>query len=446
MMTWTTACSTTPALAQTLGDAALVAAMLRFEAELARALADAGLAAPTAADAVARVAGALAPDLSALFADGARAGTLAIPLVKALAAAVRAEDPAAAAIVHLGATSQDVADTAFVLQARAALALIDADLARAVVAAAALARRFRAAPMLGRTLLQPATPVTFGLKAAQWALALAEVRAALRRAGVEASRLQFGGAAGTLGALGEAGPRVAERLAARLDLPLPPAPWHTRRGALAGLGAQAALAVAACAGLALDVALMSQPEIAEAFEPAEPGRGGSSAMPHKRNPVRCMQIRAAHARAPHLAATLIGASVHEHERALGGWQAEWAAAPELLALAGGAAAHAAAILEGLNVDTARMRANLDALRGLPMSEAAAAALAPSLGRDGAHARVEAAAAQVAAGGVTLAEALAADPRVASAVSGAQIAALARPENALGAATAFVDAALADLGL
>ena len=430
----------TPALAALFTDAALVARMAAFEAALAQAQAEAGVIPPTAAAAIGAGASA-AFDVDALCGEAVRSGTLAVPFVQALTRIVQARDPMAASFVHFGATSQDVLDTAFVLQAKAALTLIEADLERAITAAAGIAREHRGAIMLGRTLMQPATPITFGLKAAQWLAGLLDAGEALRFAAGRALKLQFGGAAGTLGALGVHGPQVARRLALALDLPPGDLPWHARRGPLAELCAALAILAGVCGKAARDIALMAQAEVGEAFEGAEPGRGGSSAMPHKRNPVRAMQILANAARAPHLAASIMAGLPQEHERALGGWQAEWAVAPELFKLAGGSAAQLAALLATLDVRADRMRANFDALGGLPMTEAVALMLAPKLGKLEAQAIVEMAA-RATGPGLTLGEALRADPRVTEAASQADLSRALDPDLALGCAQAFIDAALA----
>ena len=448
MSTWTDAFSTTTALADAMGDGAFVRRMLTFEAALGRALADVGLAPASAAVAIAAACRDLRVDEQTLFADGAKAGTLAIPLVKLLTSLVRERDPAASAWVHFGATSQDVLDTALVLQLNDALALIEADLDRLCEAAATLARDRRHAPMLGRTLLQPATPITFGLKAAQWLAAAADCLTRVRRSASDALVVQFGGAAGTLGSLGDHAEAAAVRLNALLAPPRgrpssdrPALPWHARRGNLVSLASELGIATGACAKIARDLSLMMQFEVGEAMEPAEAGRGGSSAMPHKRNPVLCMLTLSAGLRAPQLVAILIGALAQEHERALGGWQAEWAAVPELVKVCGGAVANMADALAGLVVDEDRLQKNLDALRGLPMTEMVSLALAGKVGRDEAHKLVEAAARKTAAGEGSLAEALAEEPRVSRYFSREEIDKIVDPLNAQGAGQAFIDLAL-----
>ncbi|MGP0058007.1 MAG: 3-carboxy-cis,cis-muconate cycloisomerase [Beijerinckiaceae bacterium] len=439
----------TPAAAAIFSDESTLRQMCRFEIALAMAEGEAG-AIP--AGAAAKIAATLEtyelPHGEArekLFADAAKAGTLAIPFIKFLTAAVGARDLEAASFVHFGATSQDVIDTALMLQLAEAITLLEADLDRLCEAAAKLARTHRDTLMLGRTLLQPAIPITFGLKAAQWLAAGFECRTRLARIKPEALVPQFGGAAGTLGSLGGKGIDVAKHLVAHLPglhaghLFLP---WHTRRGNLVALAAEIGILTGLCGKIARDISLMMQLEVAEAFEPAEAGRGGSSALPHKRNPVRSMQALAAAERVPMLVGQLMADMVQEHERALGAWQAEWSAIPELFKLAAGALANMAATLEGLYVVPERMRQNLDALQGLPAAEAFAIALAPKLGRSEAHELVEAATKAVAAGQGSLAEVLGKDARVTQHLDRDAIARLADPRNGLGSAGAFVDAALA----
>ena len=440
--------ATTPVLAEAMSERSLIAGIFAFEAALARAQSLEGVIPAQAADVIARCAETMTVDPSQIAQDAARAGALTIPLVKLLIARTREQDPAAAGFAHFGATSQDAMDTALVLQLDEACALIDADLARMAAACARLADAHRASIMTGRTLLQPATPIAFGQKAAQWLMGACEDRARVRIAARDALRIQFGGASGNLGSLGDRGAAVSRRLAALLPLRHAPAedgvaiaPWHTRRGSLVNLCAALAIAGQSAAKIARDISLMAQWEVGEAAEPPEAGRGVSSAMPHKQNPVRCMAAIAAGVRAPHLLATLMSGIVQEHERALGGWQAEWAALPELVKAAGGAIAGMADTLDGLILDPARMRANVDALRGLPMAEIAALALAPAIGRDTAHAIVAQACRRVAAGGGTLAEEIARDPAATAHLTQSDIDASLDPARALGATDTFIDAAL-----
>jgi len=339
----------TPEMLEAFGDHALVRAALAFESALARAEAAEGLITDAQAKAVADAC-ARPLDVAELAAAAAHAGTLAIPLVQGL----KSTAPKA----HMGATSQDVADTALMLQAKAGLALIERDTRKLSSALADLAQAHAATPMLGRTLLQPALPISFGLKAANWLSLVDGAARRLRREAEESLALQFGGAVGTRSGLQGKGEAVAARMAAELGLASPPAPWHSRRDAVAGLGGALAILVGALGKLALDLSLMGQGEVAEAFEPRQEGRGSSSAMAHKRNPTGCQVALSAALRAPHLAATIIAALPQEHERGLGGWQVEGPVIAELFGLAHGALAALVPVFEGLEVDPARMAANL----------------------------------------------------------------------------------------
>ena len=291
--------------------------------------------------------------------------------------------------MHWGATSQDVIDTATMLSLRAGIDALLADLARAIGGFAALARQHRTPPSFARTWLQHALPMPFGLKLAEYAAALHRSRSGLalaRRALV----LQFGGAAGTLAALGDKGLQVAEQLAQELDLPLPDAPWHTHRDRIAEAASAFAIIAGTCGKIARDVSLMMQTDVAEAFEPSGEGRGGSSTMPHKRNPVAAASALAAATMAPNLAATIFAAQVQDHERSAGPWHAEWPTLPTLMLVTSGALAAIVDIAEGLEVDAARMRANLDVTAGLIMAEAVSMALAEKIGKSDAHHLIEAA--------------------------------------------------------
>jgi 3-carboxy-cis,cis-muconate cycloisomerase len=342
------------------GDEALLRAALLFEAALAEAQVAEGLI-PLEAGAAIVAACAELPDVEDLAEAAAHAGTLAIPLVQILRQRVAArQGDAVAALVHKGATSQDLADTALMLQAKAGAALVHDEAARLIQALAALAETHAATPMLGRTLLQAALPITFGLKIAGW---LQGADAALQRFDHEASsalRLQFGGATGSLAGLGGRALPIAERLAERLDLAPPSLPWQSRREAVAGLASALAILVGAVGKIARDLSLLAQTEVAEAFEPRVAGRGGSSAMAHKRNPTGCQVALSAALRAPHLAATILTALPQEHERGLGGWQAEGPVLADLFHVAHGALTAMAPVIEGLEIDAGRMAANLAA--------------------------------------------------------------------------------------
>ena len=335
-------------------DAALVGAALQFERELAAAQAEHGVIAPAAAAAVARACAGFDP--TGLAEAAAHAGTLAIPLVARLRAAVPAEHAGA---VHLGATSQDVADTALVLQIARAMPLVAGELAALADRLADLARAHATTPALGRTLLQPAELTSFGARAASWLLVVDAAAARLAREHRAASQLALGGPVGTLSALGAAGPAVRASLAARLGLADGPS-WHNRRDAIAGLGAALGIATGAIGKLARDVALLMQPALAEVAEPAIAGRGGSSAMPYKRNPTGCQVAMSAAIRAPGLVASLLGGLPQELERGLGGWQAEPPVIADLFALAHGAAHAMRVVIDGLQVDAAAIAAHADA--------------------------------------------------------------------------------------
>jgi 3-carboxy-cis,cis-muconate cycloisomerase len=339
------------------GDDALVRAALDFEAALARASGAEGLISPGAANIIGEACGAIRVDVAALADEAAHAGTIAIPLVRRLREHVAKRSPDAAALVHLGATSQDLADTALMLQAKAGAALVASE-ARAVTdALARLADAHAETPMLGRTLLQPAAPITFGLKAAGWMLGLDSARQRFERETVGALRLQLGGATGTLAGLNLA---VVARMASDLDLEPASLPWHSRRDGIAGLAAALAILIGAAGKVARDISLMAQSELAEAFEPRTPGRGGSSAMPHKRNPTGCQIVLSAAVRAPALASAILAGLPQEHERGLGGWQAEGPGLATLFELAHGALCALRPVVAGLEVDAAAMRRNLSA--------------------------------------------------------------------------------------
>ncbi len=299
---------------------------------------------------IAKACDAKAFDLAALAEAATKSGNLAIPLVKALTASVAKTDPEAARYVHWGATSQDVIDTAAMLTLRAAIDALSADLDRAVTGFAKQARQHRHTAMVGRTWLQHALPMPFGLKLAEYAAALNCSRMRLRRLRSETLALQFGGAAGTLAALGDHGWRVAEKLAVELDLPLPEAPWHTHRDRFAEAASVMAIIAGSCGKIARDVSLLMQTDVGEAFEPSGEGRGGSSTMPHKRNPVAAATALAAATMAPNLAATIFAAQVQDHERSAGPWHAEWPTLPNLLLVTSGGLAAIVDIAEGLEVD------------------------------------------------------------------------------------------------
>ncbi len=355
---------------------------------------------------------------------------------------MKADDPEAAKFVHWGATSQDIIDTATVLQLRDTLDVLDPLLDEACASLAALARTHRATPMIGRTWLQQALPITLGLKFAQWLDALLRHRARFAELRERALVLQFGGAAGTLASLREHAAGVSAALAADLKLAVPAVPWHTQRDRIAEAAACFGMLIGTLGKIARDVSLQMQTEVGELGEPAAAGKGGSSTMPHKRNPVGCAAVLTAAVRAPNLVATVFAGMVQEHERALGGWQAEWDALPDLARLTGGALAQIAQIVAGLDVNTERLAANLDLTHGLILGEAVMLALGDRIGRLDAHHVVEHASKEAVRTGATLFDVLAADATVSAHLSRDALARLLDPAHYVGEAHAYVDAVLA----
>ena len=423
----------TESMARVFSDRALIQAMLDVEAALARAEAACGVIPGEAADAIQAACKAELFDPGALGRAAVGGGNLAIPLVKALTARVSGHDAGMARWVHWGATSQDIIDTGLILQIRAALPLIDADLDALCEALATLAERHADTPLAGRTLMQQAVPTTLGAKAAGWLTGIAHSRRRLAQAGKAALALQFGGAAGTLAALHDKGPAVAAALAERLDLAFPDLPWHSQREAVADLGCALGLALGSLGKFARDLALMAQTEIGEFSEASGDGKGGSSAMPHKANPVGCARILAAARRAPGLAATLLAAMDQEHERALGGWHAEWEPLPELFGLAAMASAAARDLAENGRFHPEAMRVNLGVTSGLIMAEAVTVALGERIGKSAAQSLLEKAARRSRAERIPLAQALAAEPEIAGQFTDADLGKLLEPLNYLGAA-------------
>jgi 3-carboxy-cis,cis-muconate cycloisomerase len=432
------------------GDAAWLRALLDVEAALARALEYAGLAPAGSGKAVTEAAD------TGTF-DPAQLGTgLTGNPVPGLARALARQVPEAAReAVHKGATSQDVLDTAAMVLASRAGDVIGEDLRAAADAAAGLAAAHRGTVMVGRTLLQQAVPVTFGLVAAGWLAGLDEARAGLARVRQERLAVQFGGAAGTLASLGSDGPRVASLLAGELGLAVPVLPWHTDRLRIIDVATALARATAVLGKIARDVTLLAQSEVGEVREGSGPAggpvrRGGSSAMPHKNNPVAAIAILGCVKQVPGLVATLISAAEQEHQRAAGAWHAEWEPFSALLRLTGSAASWGADLLGGLVVDGQRMAANLAATEGLPLAEHVTGLLAGVLGPVSAHDLVARASERAMSAGLPLRDVLLgvpelADQLAAAGITGEQVEAALDPVGYLGAASLFIDAALAAHG-
>ena len=432
-------------VAATFSGRTQIQMMLDVEVALAEAEATAGVVPDGCVAAIRSAARADLYDHRVIAAEAADAGNVVIPLVRHLTERVAAEDAEAARYVHWGATSQDILDTGLVLQLRAAVPTILDHLARAVRAAAGHARRYADVTMPGRTWLQQATPITFGLKAAGWAAALDRTRRRVATALDDALVLQLGGASGTLAALGPRGLAVADALAGRLGLRAPDAPWHAHRDRLAQLACVFGVATGTAGKIVRDVSLLTQTEIGEVAEGGGEGRGGSSTMPQKHNPVSASVALAAAMRAPGLVATMLGAMVQEHERGLGGWQAEWDTLPDLVIVSAGGARGVADALDSLSVDTERMRANLEASGGALLAESVAMALAGSLGKGEAHACIEAACRRAAAEDRSLADVLGDDPVVTQYLDRDEIARRLSPDHYLGASHALIDRILSRLG-
>ena len=415
-------------------------AMLEVEAALARAEASLGIVPQHAADAIGRAAlRAHDLDRDAIVRGTENVGYPVVPLTKEL---VRLAGPEAGGYVHWGATTQDVMDTSLVLQLREAFALLERDLAGLVRALADRAARHRDDVMAGRTHLQHALPLTFGYKCAVWLAPLCAALEDLRAVRDAALVVQFGGAVGTLASLGANGRAVTLALARELGLRAPEAPWHVDRSRLAACATTLAIACGSAAKFATDVVLLMQTEVGEVFEPHAPGRGGSSTMPQKRNPIASEYVIAAARGVRALVPLVLEALVGDHERSTGPWQSEEIALPQIFVLASAAFAQARAIAEGMTVDVARMRANAGMTHGLISSEAVAMALAERIGKAEAHHAVERACARVLGGEGDLVSALAADPAVAGVFDGARLRVLLEPAAYVGESGAVVDRVLA----
>ncbi len=432
----------TDAMRAAMGEHAFLQRMLDVEAALARAQARLGIIPAEAAPVITAAADASRLDLAAMAAATRNTGYPVVGLVKQLSALA---GPDAGRWTHWGATTQDIMDTAVVLQLRDGLALIEADLRATIAAFAAMAAAHRDTVMAGRTHLQHALPVTFGYKVAVWLSPLLASLDALPRIRERALRLSFGGAAGTLASLGDQGLAVTRELAAELSLAEADIPWHVARDGLNEAVCWLGILCGTLAKIATDVMLMMQTELAEVSEPHIRGRGGSSTMPQKRNPIACeyvlSQSRGVHALVPQMLAGM----AQDFERGTGPWQTELLALPQAFLLGHGALSQARFIAEGLVVDAARMRRNLDATGGLIVSEAVMMGLAPVFGRGESHHIVNDACDLAIAEGIGLTEALMRDARVSAKLDEAAIAKMTDPTAYLGSAGVFVDRVLARAG-
>src|SRR5271170_4499782 len=429
--------ATTPELAAIFSDESVLQAMLDFETALARAEARCGVIPAQAADAITAAARLDNFDIGALADAAFRAGTPVIPLVKILTDQVRRADAQASRFVHFGATSQDVADTGLILLLKGAQTILVADLGRLEGALRRLADEHARTVMLGRTLLQAAPPVTFGLKAAGWLASVRRGRRRLQKTLSGAAVLQFGGASGTLASLGNRGIPVAQALSADLGFGNPPAaPWHTQRDQLATLICSCGVLTGSLGKMARDISLLMQNEVGEAAEPGGEGRGGSSTMPNKRNPTACALTLAAAHRVPGLVASFLSAMLQEHERGVGGWQAEWPIIAAVVQSTGVAIASMAEVAEGVSVNAQKMRLNIENTNGEIFAERAMMLLAAKLGRDVAHKILESAARKSAEEGRNLSAVLAEIPEVTIHLGPAELKQLEAPEQYLGSAEAF----------
>ncbi|AVO52383.1 3-carboxy-cis,cis-muconate cycloisomerase [Pseudomonas mendocina] len=434
---------TAPAMRAIFCDAGRVQGMLDFEAALARAEARVGLIPTEAVAPIEAACKAELYDYPALAQAIATAGNSAIPLVKALGKRIAASNPEAERYVHLGATSQDAMDSGLVLQLRAAIGLLQSDLAKLAEALATQAERYIDTPLAGRTWLQQATPVTLGMKLAGVLGAVTRHRQRLHELKPRLLSLQFGGASGSLAALGDVGWAVSGALAQELELALPEQPWHTQRDRLVEFASLLGMIAGSLGKLGRDLSLLMQTEAGEVFEPSAPGKGGSSTMPHKRNPVSAAVLIGAATRAPGLVTTMFAAMPQEHERSLGLWHAEWDTLPELCCLVSGALQQALLVVPGLEVDAARMRANLELTQGLVLAEAVSIALAQKIGRDAAHHLIEQCCKQAVREGAHLRSVLGANTEVSAQLSATELDRLLDAAHYLGQARRWVERAIAE---
>jgi 3-carboxy-cis,cis-muconate cycloisomerase len=419
-------------------DASRVQKYLDFEAALARAQARLGIIPAEAAEEIARHCDVGIFDFLKLKTATERIGYPVLPVVQQLVALCR---DGLGEWCHWGATTQDVTDTATVLQIREALTLIEADIDAIADTLAALARKYRDTPMAGRSNLQQAVPITFGYKMATVLAAFERHKQRLSELRQRALVGEFGGAAGTLASLGGRGLEVQAELMQELKLGVPAIAWHTIRDTIAEVGCFLGLVAGTCGKFALDVKLLMQTEVEEVYEPFHEGRGSSSTMPQKRNPISSVYITALNSVVRQQVAALLDAMVEDHERATGPWEIEWLVLPEIFCLTAGALSHTLFVLTGLQVDETKMRSNLDLTRGLIVSEAVMMGLGPYLGRQYAHDLVYDICRQVIATGRPLVDLLADNEEIAKHLDRAALTRLCDPAHYLGQAGAMVDRVL-----
>jgi len=433
-----------PAVEPFFTDKAAVQSILDFEAALARAEARAGIIPQDSAAAISASCRAELFDLPGLAEAVPRSGNLAIPLLKQLTSVVAHTSQDAVRHVHYGATSQDALDTGVVLQLRSATRAIQKDLDGIIVSLANLTSTHRKTLMLARTWLQPALPTTFGFITAGWLDACVRHRERLPRLVQDSLVLQFGGAVGTLAALGERGAQIAALLAEELALPFPRIPWHSQRERIAEVAAVYGLLAGTFSKIARDISLHTQTEAGELSEPSAADRGGSSTMPQKQNPVACAAILATTLRVPGLVGTVLSGMEGEYQRSLGPWQSEWETVPEIVRLTAGASHQFTALLPRLVVNSDRMRANLELTHGLIYAEAVTFALSKKLERSTAHKLVEEACRCARSERRHLHEVLSTNAEVSAVLDTKSLGELFEPANYLGSAEAFLEAVLTEV--
>jgi 3-carboxy-cis,cis-muconate cycloisomerase len=429
----------TEAMRQVFSDENRIQKYLDFEAALARAQARLGIIPQEACAEIVKHCNVAEIDIAQVKRETERIGYPVLPVVAQLVSLCR---DGLGEWCHWGATTQDITDTATILQIREALALIEADIDAIADALAALAERYRDTPMAGRSNLQQAVPITFGYKTATLLAAFERHKQRLAEIKRRAFVFEFGGAAGTLASLGRDGLKVQVELAKELGLAQPEIAWHTVRDRIAELGCFLGLVTGTCGKIALDVKLMMQTEVEEVYEPFHAGRGSSSTMPQKRNPISSVYITALTSVVRQHTAALLDAMVEDHERSTGPWEIEWIVLPEIFTLSAGALAQTRFLVSGLQVDEQRMRANLDITRGLIVSEAVMMGLGPHLGRQYAHDLVYDICRQVIATGRPLIDLLAENKEISKHMSREELSKLVEPANYLGVAGEMVDRVLA----
>lgn len=412
--------------------------MLQFEATLAQAQAIHHLIPESEATVIETNCILANIDVEALITAVAAGGNAAIPLVKQLTQAVKARDTEAAKYVHFGATSQDVIDTAMVLQLQAALKLIDADLQQFIHQLVLLIEWHRNTIMIGRSFMQHAKPVTFGFKVAEWLDGILRSKKRLKKLLAENMVLQLGGAVGTLSAMEDKGLLIAETMGSILQLNLPAIAWHTQRDRLVEIAATLGILTGSVGKIAKDISLLMQTEIAEVFEPAAPGKGGSSTMPHKRNPVGCIAILSNASRVPALVSTMLDCMVQDHERGTGNWHAEWETLADIVQLTAGAVHQACIVTNGLEVDTEKMLSNIELTNGLIYAENISLALAKDIGKETAHGLMEKLCKEAMELKIPLKELVKKNDLVAKYISLMQIDDLFNPANSIGFCDDFIN--------